>query len=128
MADRKTTRRSSRTAAKPATRTGVKRPDELAARRAKRAGAVGPFGTDAARALRDSAIVARDAAGVSQQEIAQEFGVSTRTVRAVVDRVRRTRSPLDERPMELIEYALRIHFRQHADFYALAARNVDSNP
>lgn len=106
---------------------GVEQADELADR-AKRVGAAGPNGADSMRMLRDSAIIARAGCGVSATEIAAEFGISPRTVRRVVKQAARVRSPLEQRPMELVENALRLYSRMHADAELLAFRYCEWSP
>ncbi len=74
-----------------------------AAAQAKAAGAIGPWGSTAARGLRDLGIVAGMAAGARVQEVAAEFGVSVKTVREVCARREARPSPLDAKPMEILD-------------------------
>src|SRR2546423_904054 len=127
MAARRSPREGQTAAGKPAARRGAGRAADDAAARAKRAGAIGPNGSDGRRSLRDSAILARAATRTPQREIGEEFGVSGRTVRAVLERARHARSPLEERPMQLIEDALRAYLRQRADLLVLAWVNAEKN-
>lgn len=101
--------------------------DELADR-AKAAGAVGRNGSDRTRALRDSAILARAACGAPASEIAEEFELSPRTVRRIVRQSARLRSPLDERPMDLIERSARLLRRMFADAQLMAFEYSQWNP
>jgi hypothetical protein len=101
--------------------------DELS-KLAEDEGAVGSYGSAAARALRDAAILARLAAGATQKQAAAQFGLAERTVRAIAAGARATPSPLDERPMQVLEDLLRIYRRMAADFAVLAYANVDRNP
>jgi hypothetical protein len=72
-----------KTAKRGGRRTAAQKAADAAAAEAKARGAVGPNGSDAQRAIRDGAIVMRLRAGVSDREVADEFGLAERTVREV---------------------------------------------
>lgn len=103
-------------AGKVAGQGGADRAADNAVAQAKSVGAVGPYGSDVQRSLRDSAIIARASTGTPHQEIADEFGIATRTVRSVLKRAKAAPSPLDQRPMELVEALARGYGRLIADF------------
>jgi hypothetical protein len=106
---------------------GVKRARK-AVESAKRAGAIGPFGTDAQRCMRDGAIVSMLAAGSTQRVVASEFGLSLRTVQAVVAAQRKAPSLLDEVPMAIVESFVRSMRRRIAEFHAMNFHHADANP
>ena len=107
---------------------GAETAADKAALRAKAAGATGPNGSAATRALRDSAIIARAACGVPAPQIAEEFEISARRVRAVLEQARKAPSPLDRTPMELVEELLAGHHRIYCDLVVFAAACRESNP
>jgi transposase-like protein len=117
---------------KAATRSAGLRGADLSAdrlaERAKADGGAGPYGSAAERALRDAAVIARLTLGWTQAEVAREFGISERTIRAIRDRAGRSRSPLDEAPVALVEDLLRALRQLYADLVALAFKYEDRNP
>jgi hypothetical protein len=78
--------------------------------------------------MRDSAIFAMLAAGSTQKAVAAEFGVSLRTVQAVVAAQRAAPSMLDEVPMQIVEDFIRSMRGRIADFHVMAYRHADANP
>ena len=79
------------------------------------------------RSLRDSAIIARAGCGVPHRQVAEEFGVSARTVSAVIERARKAPSPLDRSAMELVEELIGFHARLITDLLALADAYKSTN-
>lgn len=128
MPDRKQPSESAGAAGKAAAPGEAASAAETATERAKRAGANGPGGTAAQRMLRDSAILAHDFAGTPQKDIGEMFGVSTRTVRAVIKRARSAPSVLDRPPMQVVEDLTRAYRQAIASFDCLAFANTDRNP
>jgi hypothetical protein len=101
---------------------------KTAAQRAKAAGALGPNGTDAQRALRDSAVIARLDAGGSTKDVGSEFRLSARTVLDIRKKRTKAASPLDAIPMDILEGLAKDYRSQVADFEAMAWRHADLNP
>ncbi len=115
-------------AGKTAAQGGAETAADKAASKAKAAGATGPGGPQSLRSLRDSAIIARAACGTPATEIAEEFELAERRVRAVLERARTAPSPLDQTPMQLVEELLRGHHRIYCDLIVLANTCGTSNP
>lgn len=107
---------------------GAKETAEKAAGMAKATGAIGRKITLAQRQLRDSAIMARAAAGWSQTMIADEFEITARQVRRVLSERPRLPSGLDDPPMQLVEELLRGYRSSIADFEAMAYRYSEAHP
>jgi transcriptional regulator with XRE-family HTH domain len=122
----KTPRRASRRS-KTKTEADAKKVADAASKAAKEAGATGKRLTAAKQQLRDSAIVARKAQGLTAPMIAAEFGITTRTVERVLADRRSVRSPLDDSPMQLLE-ELAVGFRLAiGDYEAMAVSWFDTN-
>lgn len=121
------TRGAKATAKKTATSGAAAKKANAAADRAKKAGAAKARGTSAQLALRNSAILARVAQGIASVEIAKEFGVDARTVQRVVKDGAKLRSPLDERPMELLRAIAAGYTRSIGDYEGMAFAWVDTN-
>lgn len=127
-----------RTSAKTRTRRKADRAPKAAAKRAesaaqaaKAAGAVSRSGkglTMAQRRLRDSAIVARLAAGWTQEMVAEEFGLTDRQVRRIASETQATLTALDKRPMQVLEDLLRGYERAVVDFEAMAHEWAAAHP
>jgi uncharacterized protein (DUF433 family) len=94
---------------------------------AKNAGATGPRLTAAKKQLRDSAIIARTAQGLSPSVIAAEFDVTVRTVERVLAEQRSLPSPLDDRPMKLLEDLARGYRLAIGDYEAMAVAWFEVN-
>jgi len=99
-----------------------------ARKRAKAAGAVGPNGSDAQRALRDTAIIACLESGESVEAVAKDFGISVRSVKAIRTKRSELPSPLNAMPMDILEGLVK-EFRQSiADFNRMAHAHAATNP
>jgi predicted transcriptional regulator len=101
-----------------------------AAERAKEAGATGTGQRLAAaeQQLRDAAILACLDAGWTQEEVAAELECTDRTVRNAIERSKRSRSPLEGRPVELVEQRLRALARAEQSYRVFAWANSERNP
>lgn len=112
--------------AKKAASSAAKKQADKAAEQAKEAGAVGGRLPSAKKQLRDSMIVARVAQGLKYEVIAEEAGVTTRTVETVVAEAKK-QSPLDATPMKLLEdLAVGIKL-SIGDYEAMALAWYDTN-
>jgi len=129
---RTATKRGLATRARPASKKratpSASKKGEETAERAKRAGATGRRITMGQRRLRDSAIIARAAAGWTHKMIAEEFELTDRQVRRILNERGSLPSGLDERPLDLIEDLARGLRASIADFEAMAYDNSDRNP
>ena len=65
---------------------------------------------------------------MSTAAIAAEFDITQRTVQRAVKDFEAAPSPVDERPMQIVENTLRTYRRMRSDFEALAARYEITNP
>ena len=79
-------------------------------------------------ALRDTAIMARLHEGVSRLAVSAEFAISRQAVDGVMARWRKARSPLEGKPMEMIDWLARRYLRQVGDLEVMAAVNAERNP
>lgn len=95
---------------------------------AKAAGATGPNGSDAQRALRNMAVLARLKAGADPNEVAKEFEISARSVRAIREKREAQPSLLDAQPMGILEEMADDFQDAIAEFSAMAYAHADSNP
>jgi hypothetical protein len=101
---------------------------EKAATKAKASGAVGRSITTLQRQLRDSAIVARSAAGWTAVMIADEFEITERQVRRVLADRAALPSGADQEPTELLNELLCGFRASVGDFEAMAHRYREDHP
>lgn len=98
----------------------AKRKADAAAKAAVAAGAKGARLPAPQMGLRNSLILARREQGVPWGEVAKEAHVSVKTAQRVVDAANELPSPLDARPMELLEALARGLLRSIADYEGMA--------
>lgn len=107
---------------------GAEETGEKAAAAAKAKNAVGASVTIAQRQLRDSAVVARSAAGWSSAMIAEEYEITDRQVRRILADRAAMPSGRGEKPMALYEEIARGFRASIADFEAMGHRYRDDHP
>lgn len=100
-----------------------------AAQQAQDADAIGGKGLSAhQRQIRDTAVIARLATGVTQVMVAEEFKITERQVRRIETERAKMPSGLDERPMDILEGLMRAYRADIADFEAMAYLYRNSFP